>query len=102
MAWRVDDIDAGVLPDERGDLGEDGDAALSFEVVRIHRPFGDFLVVAEGAGLGQEPVDHGCLAVIDMGNDGDVAQFHGFLEKGLSRPCRPWLNPMSGTWPVSK
>ena len=81
MARRIDDIDAGVLPDERGDLGEDGDAALSFEVIRIHRPFGDFLVVAEGAGLGQEPVDHGCLAVIDMGNDGDVAQFHGCSRK---------------------
>ena len=81
MAGSVDDIDAGVLPDERGDLGKDGDAALSFEVIRIHRPFGDFLVVAEGAGLGQEPVDHGCLAVIDMGNDGDVAQFHGCSRK---------------------
>src|SRR5437868_9775189 len=29
MAGSVDDIDAGVLPDERGHLGKDGDAALA-------------------------------------------------------------------------
>ena len=52
MAGRVDDVDAGVLPDERGDLGEDGDAALALEIVRIHRALGHLLVVAEGAGLG--------------------------------------------------
>ena len=83
MARRVDDVDARVLPDERGHLGEDGDAALALEVVRIHGALGDLLVVAEGAGLGEQPVDQGGLAMIDMGDDGDVAQVHGCA--GLSR-----------------
>ena len=76
MAGRVDDVDAGVLPDERGHLGEDGDAALALEIVRVHGALGDLLIIAEGAGLGEQPVDHGGLAVIDMGNDGYVAEFH--------------------------
>ena len=47
----VDDIDPNILPHHRGRFGEDGDAALPFEVVRIHDPFGDALVVAKGARL---------------------------------------------------
>ena len=58
-------------------LGEDGDAALALEVVGIHRALGHLLVVAEGAGLLQQPVDQGGLAVVDVGDDGDVAELHG-------------------------
>ena len=86
MAGRVDDIDPDVLPHHRRRLGENGDAALALEVVRIHDPFGDALVVAERARLLQEPVDEGRLAVVDMGDDGDVAKLHGraFLRRPAS------------------
>ena len=77
MAGRVDDIDAHVLPHHRRRLGENGDAALALEVVRIHDPFGDALIVAERARLLQEPVDEGRLAVVDVGDDGDIAELHG-------------------------
>ena len=40
VARRVDDVDAGVLPEDRGGLGEDGDAALALQVVGIHRALG--------------------------------------------------------------
>ena len=76
VAGRVDDVDSGVLPDQRGHLGEDGDAALALEIVGIHRAFRDPFVVAEGAGLAQKNVDQGGLAMIDMGDDGDVAKRH--------------------------
>ena len=33
MAGRVDDIDSRIIPDQRGGLGEDGNAALTLEVV---------------------------------------------------------------------
>ena len=66
----------------RGRLGEDGDAALALEVVRIHHPFGDPLVLAERAGLLQQPVDERRLAVVDVGDDGDVAEFHGVAFSG--------------------
>ena len=77
VARRIDDIDAGAVPDHRGHLGEDGDAALALEVVRIHRPLGHALIVAEGARLLQQPVDERGLAMVDMGDDGDVAELHG-------------------------
>ena len=54
-------------------LGEDGDAALFFEVVGVHDALGDGLIGAEGAGLTQHGVDERGLAVIDVRDDGDVA-----------------------------
>jgi hypothetical protein len=41
-------------------------------VVAVHHALGD-LLVAEGAGLAQQLVDQGGLAVVDVGDDGDVA-----------------------------
>ena len=49
VAGGVDDVDAGILPDDRGRLGQDGDAALLLEVVRIHRALFHALVVAEAS-----------------------------------------------------
>src|SRR5680860_307609 len=79
MARRVDDIDAGTVPEDGGDLGEDGDAPLAFEVVRIHRPLGHPLIFAEGAGLLQETVDQGGLPMVYMRDDGNIAEIHGGL-----------------------
>ena len=83
VAGGVDDVDAAAVPDERGDLGEDGDAALALEVVGIHRALGDPLVVAEGARLAQQHVDQRGLAVIDVGDDGDVAEVHRSAGAGV-------------------
>ena len=90
MARRVDDVDAHVLPDDRSRLGQYRDAALAFEVVRIHNPLGDPLVVAEGAGLLEEPVDQSRLTVVDVGDNGDVAELHHGkkLLKGAERGRR--------------
>ena len=94
VARRVDDIDAGVLPDQRGRLGEDGNAALAFEVVGIHCPLGDALIVAERAGLLQKAVDQGGFAMVDMGNDGDVAQVHNWYPGIKGGPQAPWTRRM--------
>ncbi len=51
VARRIHDVDVGVLPDDRGHLGEDGDAALALEIVGIHGALGHALIGAEGAGL---------------------------------------------------
>ena len=88
VAGGIDDVDAGVLPDDRGRLGQDGDAALLLEIVRIHGALFHALVFAEAAGLGQELVDEGGLAVVDVGDDGDISQLHGRLS-GLSNAKRP-------------
>ena len=49
----------------------------ALQVVAVERPLGHLLVVAEGARLAQEVVDQGGLAVVDMGDDGNVANIHG-------------------------
>ena len=74
VAGRVDDVEAdpGVVDGRL--LGEDRDALLALEVARVHDPVDDRLVRAEGAGLAQHRVDEGGLAVVHVGDDGDVAE----------------------------
>ena len=72
VAGRIDDVDLGAVKTHAGDLGEDRDAALAFEIVGIHHALGDFFVGAENAALFQHGVDQRGLAVIDVRNDGDI------------------------------
>ena len=73
VAGSVDDVDLDVAVDDAGGFGEDGDAALAFEVVGIHDAFGDIFVFAEDSALAKHGVDQSGLAMIDVGDDGDVA-----------------------------
>ena len=73
VAGRIDDVDQmSVVLDGRV-LGQDRDAALALEVVGVEDALGDLLVVAEDVALPQHRVDQGRLAVVDVGDDGDVA-----------------------------
>jgi hypothetical protein len=64
-------------------LGEDGDAALALEVVRIHDALDEVLVRGEGARLAQQLVDERGLAVVDVGDDRDVSYCaHGWAKLG--------------------
>ena len=84
----VDYVDRCPFPDHRGALGENGDAALALEIVRIECPVGDPLVVTERAGLAEQHVHQRRLSVIDMGDDRNIAQVHhedARLEGGTRR-----------------
>ena len=65
------------VPD-RGVLREDRDALLALEVHRVHDPVVDRALVGlvgrEGPGLPEHRVDERGLAVVDVGDDRDVAQ----------------------------
>ena len=74
VARRVDDVQADVGVVDRRLLGQDRDALLALEVARVHDPVDDGLVRAERAGLAEHRVDEGGLAVVDVGDDGDIAQ----------------------------
>ena len=79
VAGSVDDVDVVIVPVEGGVLGADGDALFAFEVHRVHDPDlgGLGFVGAEGAGLLEELVHERGLAVVDVGDDGDVSDlFH--------------------------
>ena len=85
VAGRVDDVDVvGLVPAlgrpfDAGRLGQDGDPAFLFEIVRIHRALFHALIVAEGAGLAEQLVDKRGLAMIDVGDDRHVAKGHRVL-----------------------
>ena len=51
VTWRIDDIDLGIVEENCGILRQNGDTALTFQVVRVHHPFGDRLVGAESPAL---------------------------------------------------
>ena len=93
VAGGIDDVDPGALVSDRTVLGEDGDAALFFDVVAVHHPLADLLVRGEGARLLEQAVDEGRLAVVNVGNDGDIAKTGvraGSHESCLKSPARKW------------
>jgi hypothetical protein len=73
----------------RGAFGQDGNAALTLLVVGVHGAFGHLLVLANRAGLLEKLVNQGRLAMVDMGDDGDIANFHGDQnhKSGRARSC---------------
>ena len=54
------------------------------EMLAVHHPFGRFLVRGQGARLTQELVDQSRLAMIDMGNDGDISQAADTFDHGAN------------------
>jgi hypothetical protein len=88
VARGVDDVDLVPAVLHRGVLGEDGDALLALQVVRVHDPVGEGLVGAEHACLAQHVVDQRGLAVVDVGHDGHVPDVLSGNHGGLAGRCR--------------
>ncbi len=74
VSGRVHDVEPDVPVVDGRLLGQDRDALLALEVARVHDPVDDGLVGAERARLAEHRVDERGLAVIDVGDDRDVAQ----------------------------
>nr|GEU28058.1 hypothetical protein [Tanacetum cinerariifolium] len=73
VAWGVNDVDVGAFVLDCAILGQNRDAALFFEVVRVHDTGIDRLVFAEGAGLAEQLVNQGGFTVVNVGDDCNVA-----------------------------
>ena len=92
VARRIDDVDAPALPIDGRVLRKDGDAALALELARVHEALAAVAMRAQGTGLAQELVHERGLAMIDMGDDGDVAERadadgHEWAQFGVCRPA---------------
>jgi len=74
VARCVHDVDLDAVVRYARDLGQNRDAALALEFVRIHHAVRDFFVGPENAGLFQHGVDQCGLAVVDVRNDCDIAR----------------------------
>ena len=81
VAGGVDDVDGDGLAvggrsvvGHRGVLGQDGDALFALQVAGVHGAVFEVVVRGEGVGLLEHGVDQGGLAVVNVGDDRDVAQ----------------------------
>jgi hypothetical protein len=77
VAGGVHDVDRDAAPVQGGVLGLDGDALLALQVHGIHGALFHFLAGGEGAAFPQQFVDQRRLAVVDVGDDGDIAVLDG-------------------------
>src|SRR4030095_678099 len=67
-------------------LGHDRDALLALQVHRVHDSLGDGLVLAEEPRLPEHGVDQRGLAVVDVGDDRNVADTVALLHQSIV-PC---------------
>src|SRR5262249_17618609 len=75
----VHDVDLHVLVVNGRVLRHDRDALLALEIDRVHDSLDHVLVRAEDARLPQHRVDQRGLAVVDVGDDGDVPDVFSLL-----------------------
>ena len=73
VARGINNIDTDAVVINCRILREDRDAALTLQVVGIHHAGGHGLTIAEDAGLAQQGIDQGGFAVVNVGNDRNVA-----------------------------
>ena len=73
VAGRVHDINFRVVIGDRGIFRENRDSAFPLEIVRVHHARDYFLIRAENAALLEHGVNERCLAVVNMGDDSDIA-----------------------------
>ena len=81
-----------------GVFGHDGDSLFSFEVEGVHDAVDDLFMFFEGTALPKHGIDESGFSVIDVCNDGDVAEVvsgykrcghdvrGGIAERGLFDP----------------
>ena len=74
MARRVDDVDLDAIVHDGCIFRQNRDAALALDVARVHDTLLDLLVRAEDMALLQHRIDERRLAVVDVRDDGDVAE----------------------------
>ena len=92
VAWGVDDVDLDIFPDHGTVFRGDGNAALTFQIHAVHDPVRHLLALAKQTALAEHMVHQGGLPVVDVGDNGNIAQgmvsaliLHGgFLAKSLT------------------
>ena len=73
VAGGIDDVDLGVAVVHGGVLGQDRNAALALDVAGVHHAVNGLLILVISAALLEHLVDQGGLAVVNVGNDGNIA-----------------------------
>ena len=82
MPWGINDVDFDTIVHNGSVLCQNGNASFPFQRVGVHDTFCHFLVVPENMTLFQHGIDKSRLAMVDMGDNGNVADifsFHSFF-----------------------
>ena len=85
VTWSVDDVDLDALVADGDVLGQNSDAALALLIVGVKDALLHLLVLAEGTRCLEHLVYQRGLAMVDVRDDGDVA--NGFLEHDGCLSC---------------
>ena len=86
MARCVHDVDPVTVPVKGCVLGANRNSLFALQIHRIHDAFGQFLIGSKRARLPQQLIDKRSLAVINVRDDGNVANLvHGFSLELQSR-----------------
>src|SRR5205823_13886512 len=88
VSGRVHDVDVVLAIVHGRVLGHDRDALLALEVHRVHDPLRDGLVLAEEPGLPEHGIDEGRLTVVDVSDDGDIADRFALLHRSTLHHAR--------------
>ena len=110
VARGVDHVDGDLavrrLAVDRGVLRQDGDALFALELTGVHDAVDELGALGKGAGLPEHGIDQGGLAVVDVGDDGDVAQVRPDLpgrpvgfDRGAGCGHAKTPEPLLGGWP---
>ena len=73
VAWGVNDVDVSAFPTDSAVFGQNGNAAFTFNGVVVHDGVNHFFVFGKSARLTQQLIHHGGFAVVNVGDDGNVA-----------------------------
>ena len=65
-----------IIPFDAGALGEDRDATFFFQIIGIHRALFNALIIAKRPRLAEQLVNKGRFAMIDVRDDGHIAEAH--------------------------
>ena len=75
MTGGVDDVDLDAVVAYGGILRQNGDAPLTLQVVAVHDTLRYILILPECAALLEHFVHQGSLAVVNVGDNGNISQF---------------------------
>ena len=78
MTWGVYDINAVVIPFDRGILSQNGDTPFFFLIIGVHQALGADIFAVESPGLAQEFINQSSFTVVNVGDDRNITQvFNG-------------------------
>ena len=73
MSWSIDNVDADAIPHHGDVLRQNCDPAFALEIVGVQNTGSHPLILAEHSALLNQAVHQRCFAVVNVGDNGNVA-----------------------------